>query len=344
MPGGSSNLLFNLTYPGGYSYNLEQFLLLTLYRAAQREVKARSPRFAGTTGWRMSLLIYLDGAFVGQEEAKVSVFDHGYLYGDGVFEGIRAYDGRVFKLTEHLQRLYEGAHHIMLDIPMTLQEMEEATLETMRRNELKDAYIRIVVSRGKGDLGLDPRKCPRATVVIIADKISLFPQEYYEQGLAVMTAATRQRCGNTMEPRIKSLNYLNNILVKIEAAHAGLMEAIMLNNQGYVVEGSGSNIFIITGKGELVTPPTYLGILEGITRNVALELARAENIPVREDIFTRHDLYTAQECFLTGTAAELIPVISIDRRVVGKGVPGPITQKLMKIFHGYSRSTGTPVY
>lgn len=291
----------------------------------------------------MSLLIYLDGVYVPREEAKVSVFDHGYLYGDGVFEGIRAYDGRVFKLTEHLERLYEGAHHIMLNIPMTLAELAEATLETLRRNNLKDAYIRIVVSRGSGDLGLDPRKCPRATVVIIADKISLFPQEYYEQGLSVMTAATRQRCSSTMEPRIKSLNYLNNILVKIEAAHAGMMEAIMLSDQGYVVEGSGSNVFIVNKKGELVTPPTYLGILEGITRNVALELARKENIPVKEDIFTRHDLYSAQECFLTGTAAELIPVISIDRRTVGAGVPGPVTKKLMDLFHDYARRDGTPV-
>ena len=292
----------------------------------------------------MSLLIYLDGGFVPQEEAKVSVFDHGYLYGDGIFEGLRAYDGLVFKLTEHLQRLYEGAHHIMLDIPITPAEMAVATLETMRRNSLKDAYIRIVVSRGVGDLGLDPRKCPRATVVIIADKISLFPQEHYERGLAVMTAATRQRCSNTMEPRIKSLNYLNNILVKIEAAHAGMMEAIMLNSQGYVVEGSGSNVFIVNKKGELITPPMYLGILEGITRNTALELAQKEGIPVREDIFTRHDLYTAQECFLTGTAAELIPVVSVDRRVVGTGMPGPLTQKLMALFHDYTRKVGTPVY
>jgi len=292
----------------------------------------------------MSLLIYLDGAYVPREEAKVSVFDHGYLYGDGVFEGIRSYDGRVFKLMEHLQRLFEGAHHIMLEVPITLEEMAEATLETMRRNNLKNAYIRIVVSRGVGDLGLDPRKCPRATVVIIADKISLFPQEHYEKGLAVMTAATRQRCSNTLEPRIKSLNYLNNILVKIEAAHAGMMEAIMLNSQGYVVEGSGSNVFIVNKQGELITPPMYLGILEGITRNTALELARGEGIPVKEDIFTRHDLYTAQECFLTGTAAELIPVISIDRRVVGKGVPGPLTQKLMTLFHAYTHSNGTPVY
>ncbi|MEW5919543.1 MAG: branched-chain-amino-acid transaminase [Bacillota bacterium] len=292
----------------------------------------------------MSLLIYLDGVYLPREEARISVFDHGYLYGDGIFEGIRAYDGRVFKLMEHLERLYEGAHHIMLEIPLTPQEMEAATMETMRRNGLKDAYIRIVVSRGVGDLGLDPRKCSRATVVIIADKISLFPQEYYEQGLAVITATTRQRCSDTMEPRVKSLNYLNNILVKIEAAQAGVMEAIMLSSQGFVVEGSGSNVFIVNKKGEIITPPTFLGILEGITRNTVIDLARAVGLPVKEEIFTRHDLYTARECFLTGTAAELIPVISIDRRAVGTGVPGPLTQKLMARFHEYVRREGITVY
>lgn len=292
----------------------------------------------------MSLLIYLDGAYVPKEKALISVYDHGYLYGDGVFEGLRAYGGRVFKLTEHLERLYEGAHHIMLNIPITMEEMAATTLETMRRNKLNDAYIRIVVSRGPGDLGLDPRKCSRATVVIIADKISLFPQEYYEQGLAVITAATRQRSSDTMEPRIKSLNYLNNILVKLEATHAGVMEAIMLNSQGYVVEGSGSNVFIVNKKRELITPPAFLGILEGITRNTVLALAGAEGITVREGIFTRHDLYTAQECFLTGTAAEIIPVISIDRRSVGAGVPGTLTRKLMDRFHDYVRREGAPVY
>ncbi len=293
-------------------------------------------------GRQMGLLIYLDGAFIPREEARVSVFDHGYLYGDGVFEGIRAYDGRVFKLEEHLERLYDGAHHIMLQVPLNRRELAAATLETLRRNGLQDAYIRIVVSRGVGDLGLDPRKCPRATVVIIADKISLFPQEYYEKGLAVVTAATRQRCSDTIEPRIKSLNYLNNILVKIEAVQAGVMEAIMLNTQGYVVEGSGSNVFIVNKKGELITPPTYLGILEGITRNTVMELALAAGLPVREDIFTRHDLYTARECFLTGTAAELIPVISVDRRTIGAGIPGDLTRRLMERFHTYVRSTGIP--
>ncbi len=292
----------------------------------------------------MSLKIYLDGQYVAKEEARVSVFDHGFLYGDGVFEGIRAYNGRVFKLWEHLERLYESAHHIMLKIPITIEEMEEATLETMRRNNLEDAYIRIVVSRGVGDLGLDPKKCPRASVIIIADTISLFPQEFYEEGLSVITVATRQRRADTFEPRIKSLNYLNNILVKLEAAQAGVMEALMLSPEGYIVEGSGSNIFIIDKQEQMITTPTYLGILEGITRNVVMELARQEGITVIERPFTRHELYIARECFLTGTAAELIPAVSADSRVIGDGTPGPMTKKLMKIFHAYAEQNGTPVY
>ncbi len=290
------------------------------------------------------MLVYIDGQFLPREQATISVFDHGFLYGDGVFEGIRAYDGRIFKLEEHIARLYESAHHLMLQIPLPEEEMAEVTLETMRKNDLHDAYIRTVVSRGRGDLGLDPQKCPRSTVVIIADKISLFPPEYYEQGLSIITATTRQRSANTQEPRIKSLNYLNNILVKMEASQAGAMEAVVLNTQGYVVEGSGSNIFIVNKKDELLTPPSYLGILEGITRNVVLELAREEGLVIREQPFTRHDLYIARECFLTGTAAELIPVISIDQRLIGNGLPGPLTKMLMQKFQQYARQQGTPVY
>ena len=293
---------------------------------------------------RNSMQVYIDGQFLPREEAKISVFDHGFLYGDGVSEGTRAYNGRVFKLKEHVARLYESAHHILLQIPLMEEEMVEATLETMRRNNLRDAYIRTVVSRGTGDLGLDPKKCSRATVVIIADKISLFPPEYYEQGLKIMTATTRQRSANIQEPRIKSLNYLNNILVKIEASQAGAMEAVVLNDQGYVVEGSGSNIFIVNKKGELLTPPSYMGILEGITRNTVMELAGQEGLVIREMPFTRHDLYIARECFLTGTAAELIPVVSVDRRIIGNGSPGPVTKKLMDKFQQYARDNGTPVY
>lgn len=291
----------------------------------------------------MSVQIYIDGTYMAKEEAKISVFDHGYLYGDGVFEGIRAYNGKVFKLHEHLERLYESAHHILLNIPISQDEMAAATLETLRRNNLSDAYIRIVVSRGVGDLGLDPKKCSSATIVIIADRISLFPQEHYNNGLEVITSATRQRSHDNFEPRIKSLNYLNNILVKLEAAQAGVMEAIMLNSQGYVVEGSGSNIFIIDKKGLLITPPVYVGILEGITRNTVIDLAREMGITVKELPFTRHDLYVAAECFLTGTAAELIPVISVDRRSIGERKPGKVTKVLMEKFHLYAQSNGVNV-
>jgi branched-chain amino acid aminotransferase len=292
----------------------------------------------------MSIQIYLDGSYFKKEEAKISVFDHGYLYGDGVFEGIRAYNGRIFKLKEHLERLYESAHHLLLDIPLSPEEMEECTLETVRRNNLRDAYIRIVVSRGPGDLGLDPQKCSGATVVIIADKIILFPQELYDRGLKVVTASTRQRSSNTLEPRLKSLNYLNNILVKMEAHQAGVMEALVLSSEGYVVESSGTNIFIVNKQGELITPPIYLGILEGITRNTVIELARQEGLTIKEQPFTRHDLYIATECFLTGTAAELIPVVTVDNRLIGKGVPGPVTQKMMQKFRHYAQNNGTDVY
>jgi branched-chain amino acid aminotransferase len=292
----------------------------------------------------MSVQIYLDGVYVPKEGAKVSVFDHGFLYGDGVFEGIRAYNGRIFKLREHLQRLYESAHHILLSIPLSLGELESCVLETVRRNNLQDAYIRIVVSRGPGDLGLDPKKCQGATVVIIADKITLFPQELYEKGLKIVTAATRQRISNTMEPRIKSLNYLNNILVKLEASQAEAMEAVMLSQEGYVVEGSGSNIFIVNKRGELLTPPTYLGILEGITRNTVMEIAKEGGLKVKEQPFTRHDVFIARECFLTGTAAEVIPVISVDSRTIGAGVPGPVTKNLMQKFHHFAQNNGEEIY
>ena len=291
----------------------------------------------------MSLLVYVDGKFVPQEEARVSVFDHGFLYGDGVFEGIRSYNGRVFQLQEHLVRLYESAKSIMLDIPLTIKEMEEATLETLRKNKLSEGYIRIVVSRGQGDLGLDPRSCPKATVVIITSKIVLFPADFYEKGLKVITVATRRNIPDALEPQIKSLNYLNNILVKLEANRAGVLEAIMLNNNGYVAEGSGDNIFILR-RGQLITPPTYVGALEGITRRVVLELAKEQGIPVKEEPFTRHELYTAQECFLTGTAAEVIPVVNVDERVVGTGIPGTVTRQIIAGFRNLTQTTGAKIY
>jgi len=291
----------------------------------------------------VSELIYINGAMVPREEAKVSVFDHGYLYGDGVFEGIRTYNGRVFKLTEHLERLYESAKSILLNIPLTMEELERDVLETVRQNDLRDAYIRIVVSRGPGDLGLDPNKCPHPTVVIIASKISIFPQELYDEGLKVVTVATRRNIPDALDPKIKSLNYLNNILVKIEANQAGVLEAIMFNRSGYITEGSGDNIFIVR-KGIIITPPTYVGALEGITREVVMGLAQEKDYTVLERPFTRHDLYVASECFLTGTAAEVIPVIDVDGRIIGDGKPGKITCDIMKTFKDYVMNNGTSIY
>lgn len=290
----------------------------------------------------MGRRIFMNGRLVPEEEARVSVFDHGYLYGDGVFEGIRAYNGRVFRLVEHIDRLFESAHSIMLPIPYDRSGMVDAVVETVRANNLRDAYIRVVVSRGAGDLGLDPRKCKASQVVIIADKIVLYPDELYANGLTVITVATRRNIAGALDPKIKSLNYLNNILVKIEANQAGVMEALMLTGDGYVTEGSGDNIFIFR-KGTLITPPPYLGILEGITRAVVIGLARAEGIPVLEAPFTRHDVYVADECFLTGTAAEVIPVIEVDARIVGTGKPGPATRRLMELFHSLTGTEGVPL-
>lgn len=290
----------------------------------------------------MGRLIYLNGKMVPDEEAVISVFDHGLLYGDGVFEGIRAYNGKVFRLVEHIRRLYESAHSIMLAIPLSQEEMIKSVVDTVNANNLRDAYIRLVVTRGVGDLGMDPRKCKKAQVFIIADKITLYPEELYEKGLEVITVATRRNIAEALEPKIKSLNYLNNIHAKIEANRAGVLEAIMLTNQGYICEGTGDNIFIYR-HGELLTPPAYLGILEGITREAIIELAAREGIPLKEVPFTRHDLYISEECFLTGTAAEVIPVIEVDQRLIGSGKPGPITKKLIKLFRELTQSEGTPL-
>jgi branched-chain amino acid aminotransferase len=284
----------------------------------------------------------MNGRMVPEEEAKISVFDHGFLYGDGVFEGIRAYHGRVFRLEEHINRLFESAHSIMLPIPFDRNGMVDAVVRTVRANNLRDAYIRVVVSRGCGDLGLDPRKCRESQVVIIADKIVLYPGELYEKGLTVITVATRRNIAAALDPKIKSLNYLNNILVKIEANQAGVMEALMLTGDGYVSEGSGDNIFIYR-KGVLMTPPPYLGILEGITRAAVIDLARGEGITVQEAPFTRHDLYVSDECFLTGTAAEVIPVIEVDARAIGSGRPGPVTRRLMELFRNLTATEGVPL-
>lgn len=288
------------------------------------------------------MIIYLDGEFVPEEEAKISVFDHGLLYGDGVFEGIRAYNGRVFRLTEHLVRLYNSAKAILLEIPLSFEEMEEAVLETLRRNKLQDAYIRLVVTRGKGDLGLDPKKCEKPTVFIITDSITLYPEETYQNGLKLVTVPTRRNAPEAINPNIKSLNYLNNILAKMEAAQAGAVEAIMLNNEGYVAECTGDNIFIIRGD-KIETPSPALGGLPGITRDALIEVARKLGYTVEETFFTRYDLYTADECFLTGTAAEAIPVVELDGRKIGSGKPGPITQKLITAFRELANSEGTTI-
>ncbi len=291
----------------------------------------------------MGLVIYVNGRFVPKEDAAISVFDHGFLYGDGVFEGIRAYKGRVFRLEEHLDRLYESAKTVMLEIPLSRAEMREAILETLRRNGLRDAYIRPVVSRGVGDLGLDPRKCSRPTVVIIVDTIQLYPKEAYQRGLRTITATVRKVRPDMLNPRVKSLNYLNNILARIEANQVGAEEAIMLTADGYVAECSADNIFIVTG-GEVWTPPSFLGILRGVTRGAVLGLAREVGFLTAERVFTMHDVYTAEECFLTGTGAEVGPVVEVDGRPIGDGRPGPVTLRLLEAFHELSRREGTPIY
>lgn len=290
----------------------------------------------------MEPLVYVDGRFYPKDEARVSVFDHGFLYGDGVFEGIRAYGGRVFRLREHLRRLYDSAKAIMLEIPLDAAQLEGVVLEACRRNGIRDGYVRLVVSRGKGDLGLDPRKCPRPTIVCIADTIALYPPELYDQGMRVMTVATRRNGVESLNPRIKSLNYLNNILAKVEANQAGYAEVLMLNEQGLVVECTGDNIFIVRGR-RLLTPPAWVGILEGITRGAVMEVAAAAGLEVREEVFTRLDVWTADECFLTGTAAEAIPVVECDGRAIGTGRPGPVTADLIRRFRALCGSEGVEI-
>lgn len=287
----------------------------------------------------MGLKIYLNGKLVDERDAKISVFDHGLLYGDGVFEGIRSYNCLVFKLKEHIERLWESAHTIMLKIPMSKLDMINAIIKTLRANKLKDAYIRLVVTRGDGDLGLDPRKCAKPTVFIITDKIALYPERFYREGLALVTVPTRRNTPEALSPQIKSLNYLNNILAKIEATNAGVEEGIMLNYEGYVAECTGDNIFIVKKK-RLLTPPIYVGALGGITRGAVIELARKANIPVSEEMLTRHDLFNANECFLTGTAAEIVPVVKIDSRVIGSGNPGKMTLKLLADFRKMTQIDG----
>jgi branched-chain amino acid aminotransferase len=287
--------------------------------------------------------IYIDGKYYDEKNAKVSVFDHGLLYGDGVFEGIRAYNGRVFKLKEHIDRLFSSAKAILLNIPMSHAQVTKAVLETCRRNKIRDGYIRLVVTRGAGGLGLNPYKCKRASLIVIADKIQLYPPELYERGLDIITVPTTRNLHSALNPAIKSLNYLNNILAKIEAINSGCEEAIMLNAEGFVAECTGDNIFI--GKGnQLFTPPLSAGALYGITRSVVIELAREAGLVVSEPNLTRYDLFNADECFLTGTGAEVIAVVKIDGRVIGSGRPGPVTKRLVEKYKTLTKSSGEPIY
>jgi len=287
----------------------------------------------------MGLKIYIDGKLLEKKDAKISVFDHGLLYGDGVFEGIRSYKGLIFRFKEHIDRLYESAHSIMLDIPLSKQELVKAVIKTLRANKLKDAYIRLIVTRGVGDLGLDPRKCPRPSIIIIADKIALYPAELCKKGLELITVPTTKNLPEALNPQIKSLNYLNNILAKIEATNSGKEEAIMLSAAGYVAEGTGDNIFVVKNK-RLLTPPCYIGALKGITRDAVMAMAHKIKIKAAEEVLTRHDLYNADEVFLTGTAAEIIPVVKIDSRPIGHGRPGSVTAKLLKEFRKSTKTDG----
>jgi len=287
--------------------------------------------------------IYIDGAFYPESEAKISVFDHGLLYGDGVFEGIRFYNGRIFRLDGHLDRLWDSARAIWLTIPISREEMTAALLETVRQNELRDGYIRLVVTRGVGNLGLNPENCRRSSVIIIAASIALYPEEQYLRGLDLITCGTRRMAPAALSPQVKSLNYLNNILAKIEAVQAGAGEGLMLNEQGYVAECTGDNIFVIK-RGIVSTPPISAGGLRGITRDVVMEIAAEFDMPAHEPEITRYDIYTADECFLTGTAAEIIPVISLDKRLIGPGTPGPVTARFIARFRELTQASGTPIY
>lgn len=284
--------------------------------------------------------IYINGKFYEKENAKISVFDHGLLYGDGVFEGIRSYDRRVFKLKEHIERLFESAQSIMLKIPLTREQLIKALLKTVKTNKLDNSYIRLVVTRGEGDLGLDPRKCCKgASIIIIADKIALYPDKLYREGLSIVTVPTVRNLPEALNPQIKSLNYLNNILAKIEATNCGSDEAIMLDSLGYVAECTGDNIFVVKN-GHFYTPPQCMGTLRGITRDSVLEIARKNKIPAHEHVITRHEVYISDECFLTGTAAEIIPVVKVDGRVIGQGKPGKLTLGLIKKFKQLTRKEG----
>ncbi len=286
--------------------------------------------------------IYIDGKIVPEAEAKISVLDHGLLYGDGVFEGIRAYNGKIFRLKEHLDRLRQSGLAINLHLPWMPEQLTEAIKQTLRANNLRDAYIRLVVTRGKGDLGLDPSKCKMPTLIVITTGIRIYPPEFYEKGMRIIFSSVQRMPGTALDPQAKTLNYLNNIQAKIEAKNAGVEEAIMLNSAGYVVECTADNIFVLR-QGRLLTPPAYSGALQGVTRGVVIEIAREMGIPLEFPMVTKHDLYTADECFLTGTAAEVVPVVQIDGRTLGGGIVGEVTRKLMEAFRRKTLE-GEPIY
>ncbi len=285
--------------------------------------------------------VYIDGSLHDESDARISVFDHGLLYGDGVFEGIRFYNRRVFRLEEHIRRLYDSARSILLNIPISPEEMTAAVLETCRANELNDGYIRLVITRGTGSMGLSPFRCPKASIIIIACSIQLYPDEAYQNGLVMATVATRRPTHDTLSPQVKSLNYLNNVMAKVEAIQAGAEEGLMLNDRGLVAECTGDNLFIVRD-GTITTPPISAGALDGITRKVVIDTAASLGIPLREAELSRHDIFTADECFLTGTAAEVIAAVKLDQRIIGSGTPGPITNRIIEAFRSLTRSTGTP--
>jgi branched-chain amino acid aminotransferase len=286
--------------------------------------------------------IFIDGKYLDERDAKISVFDHGLLYGDGIFEGIRAYNGRVFKLREHIDRLFCSAKAILLEIPMSHAELMKATVATIRANKLRDCYVRLIVTRGVGTLGLNPRSCKKPSVIIIAGKIQVYPPELYARGMDIVTVPTTRNLHSALNPAIKSLNYLNNILAKIEANNAGVEEAVMLNAEGFVAECTADNLFIVKN-GELFTPPLSAGALYGITRQTVIELAQAARLKVSEPNLTRYDLFNADECFLTGTGAELIPVVKIDGRVIGSGKPGALTRKFVADYRALTKVSGEPI-
>ncbi len=290
----------------------------------------------------MSIKIFLDGRLVDKEDAKVSVFDHGFLYGDGIFEGIRYYNGKIFREKQHIDRLWDSAKTVNIQIPMTKQEVVKAINDTVKANNFTDAYIRLIVSRGEGNLGIDPRSCPKPSVVVIAQALSLYPAEFYEKGIKIVTASTIRNPSDSLNARVKSLNYLNNIMAKIEAHVAGCEEALMLNHKGDVCECTGDNVFIIKN-GKVMTPPIDACILEGVTRNVVIEICQELGLECVEAAFTRHDVYTADECFLTGSAAELIPVVAVDGREIGDGKPGKITNQILAAFADFVRRDNSKI-